>query len=65
MKNIIVFGVSFIGIVIIFFLSFFIKIRVGRLYSGRVGHLCLNLDNYIFNKKNSLNINWAKIIFFI
>jgi putative glycosyltransferase (TIGR04372 family) len=56
MRNRIIFVISFLVTIILFFFSIFIKIRLGRLYSSRVGHLCLNLDNYIFINKNFLQI---------
>lgn len=42
--------------VVIFFLfiniiSIFINVRIGRIYTSRIGHLSLNLDNYLSNKK--------------
>ena len=33
-----------------------LKIRFGRIYASRIGHLCYNVDNYISKVKDKKNI---------
>ncbi len=52
MKKKIIYIFSVLFIIFIYFISFFIKVKIGRIYTSRVGHLCMNLDIYIYNKKD-------------
>ncbi len=49
---------------IIFLLTIkpFIKVRIGRLYSSRIGHLIYNIDNYISNSKKINNHHYSIFI---
>ena len=49
-KTFYIFSVLFL--IFIYLISFFIKVKIGRIYTSRVGHLCKNLDIYLYNKNN-------------
>jgi len=58
MKKIIIFLMNWILYFSIIFFSNFLRIRIGRIYTLRVGHICYNLD-YFLNKnikKGEFNI---------
>ena len=49
--------IGFFIVIIFKFISFFRKIRFGIIYTGRVGHLCHNVDAYLSQrKKNEISI---------
>lgn len=48
--------------IILLLLNNFIKIRIARLYSSRIGHLTLNVDNYIGSKKNKKDYEFSIFI---
>ena len=45
--------------IILLLINIFMKIRIGRLYSNRIGHLTLNVDNYIGLKKNKESYEYS------
>ena len=45
--------------IILLLINIFIKIRISRLYSNRIGHLTLNVDNYIGLKKNKESYEYS------
>ena len=52
MKRFFLFIFNVLFLIFIYLISFFINIKIGRIYTSRVGHICYNLDNYITNKEN-------------
>ena len=40
----------------LYIISPFLRIRFGRIYANRVGHLCFNTDNYLSSIKNKKNV---------
>lgn len=51
-KNILIFFSVFIFIRLIKILNLFFTIKIGRIYTSRVGHIAKNLENYIHETRN-------------
>ena len=58
-KKFLIFILNLLFFLFIYLLSFFINIKIGRIYTNRVGHICYNLDYLL----NSLIKDKKKIIF--
>ena len=53
----IIFGTPLL--IILLLVSIFIKVRISRLYSSRIGHITYNIDNYITQKKNNSDYEYT------
>ena len=53
----IIFGTPLL--IILLLASIFIKVRISRLYSSRIGHITYNVDNYITQKKNNSDYEYT------